>query len=141
MADERKNIDKMTKSEMSFELDNLRMEYDRLSIMRDIMVMVGRMVTTMDLKKIRDYVEKVYKEKVAGDWAFLYGVHDNIVDMANNLAELQNVEELQYFNILMYGMLLNREPKATEGLHTMTSGMKNILVEHLQEEKKGGVSA
>lgn len=141
MADERKNIDKMTKSEMSFELDNLRMEYDRLAIMRDIMVMVGRMVTTMDLKKIRDYVEKVYKEKVAGDWTFLYGVHDNIVDMADKLAELQNVEELQYFNILMYGMLLSKEPRAIEGLHTMTSGMEKMLLEHLQKEKKEGVSA
>lgn len=140
MADERKNIDEMTKSELKFELDNLRMDYDRLAIMRDIMVMVGRMVTTMDLQKIKDFVGKVYKEKVAGDWGFLYGVRDNICDMADNLAGLQNVEELQYFNTLMYGMLLNREPQATDGLHTMTSGMKNILVEHLQESKKGGVA-
>ena len=59
--------------------------------------------------------------------------------MVNNLAEMQNIEELQYFNILMYGILLNKEPKAIEGLHTMTSGMKDILVEHLQKGKKGGV--
>jgi len=138
--EERKNIDKMTKSELAFELDNLRMEYDRMALMQEIMVMVSRMVTTMDLRKIKDYVEKVYKEKVAGDWGFLYGVRDNIVDMANNLAELQNVDELQYFNAFMYGMLLSREPKATEELYTMTSGMKNALLKHLQESEKGGVA-
>lgn len=135
MSDERKNIDEMTKSELKFELDNLRMEYDRLAVMRDIMVIVGRMATTMDLQKIKDYAEKVYDKTVANSWAYLYGVHDNIVDMADNLAELQNVEELQYFNTLMYGMLLNREPQATEGLHTMTSSMKSVLLEHLQERK------
>ncbi len=139
MLEEHKKIDEMAKSELKFELNNLRMEYDRMTLMRDIMVMVGRMVTTIDLQKIKDYVEKVYKEKVSGNWGFYYGVRDNIVDMVNNLAEMQNIEELQYFNILMYGILLNKEPKAIEGLHTMTSGMKDILVEHLQKGKKGGV--
>lgn len=140
MSEEHKKIDEMTKSELKFELNNLRMEYDRMTLMRDIMVMVGRMVTTIDLQKIKDYVEKVYKEKVSGNWGFYYGVRDNIVDMANNLAEMHNIEELQYFNILMYGILLNKESKAIEGLHTMTSGMKDILVEHLQKGKKGGVA-
>lgn len=134
--EERKNIDEMTKSEMSFELDNLRMEYDRLTLVQEIMVMVNHMVTTMDLQRIKDFVEKVYNEKVAGDWGFLYGVRDNIVDMANNLAELQNVDELQYHNIFMYGMLLDKEPKATEGLHTVTSGMNKMLLEHLQKSKE-----
>lgn len=136
MADERKKINEMTKSEMAFELDNLRMEYDRFAIIHDIMVIVGRMVTNMDLKKIKDYVEEVYKEKVAGDWGFSHGVRDNIVDMVNNLAEMQNIKELQYFNVLMYGMLLNKEPKAVEGLYTMTSGMQEILVEHLKRGTK-----
>ena len=64
MLEEHKKIDEMAKSELKFELNNLRMEYDRMTLMRDIMVMVGRMVTTIDLQKIKDYVEKVYKEKV-----------------------------------------------------------------------------
>lgn len=142
MAEERKNIDKMTKSELAVELDHLRIAYDRMVLMQDIVVMVGRMVTTMDLQKIKDYVEKVYKDKVAGNWGFLYGVRDNIVDMANNLAKLQNVDELQYMNSLMYGMLLSKEPRATEGLRTMTSGMKDMLLEHMQEQeaKKGGAA-
>lgn len=88
MVEERKNIDEMTKSELAVELDHLRIAYDRMVLMQDIVVMVGRMVTTMDLWKIKDYVEKVYKDKVAGNWGFLYGVRDNIVDMANNLAKL-----------------------------------------------------
>lgn len=134
--EERKNIDKMTKSEMATELEHIRMDYDRMVLMQEIMVMVSRMVTTMDLQRIKDFTEKVYKEKVAGDWGFLYGVRDNIVDMANNLVKLQNIDELQYQNIFMYGMLLDKEPKATEGLRTVTSGMNKMLLKHLQESRE-----
>ncbi|MCM1441884.1 MAG: hypothetical protein NC131_22130 [Roseburia sp.] len=136
LTEERKKIDSMTKSEMAFELDNLRMEYDRLALMQEIMVIVGRMVTTDELQRIKDYVEKVYKESIAGRWAFIYGVRDNIVDMVNNLADLCNSGELNYFNLLMYGMLLNREPEATKGLHTVTDGMKSILLDNLQENER-----
>lgn len=132
---ERKSIDKMTKSEMATELDILRDDYDRLKLMRDIMNFIGRMVTNVDLKKVRDYTEKVYKQSI-DSLGFLYGKRDNICDMANNLAELWNTEEISFFNELMYDMLLDREPKATKGLYTMTDGMRRAFY----ERKKGEVA-
>ena len=132
---ERKRIDKMTKSDMATELDTLRDDYDRLNLMHEIINFIGRMVMTVDLKKVRDYAEKVYKQSV-DSWGFLYGKRDNICDMANNLAELWNTEELSFFNELMYDMLLDREPKATDGLYTMTDGMRRAFY----ERKKGEVA-
>lgn len=140
MIIERKNIDEMTKSELKAELDELRDEYKMLKLKSDISAICDRFVTSMELQKVKDYAEKVYEQEVVEHWGFWYGVRDNIHDMADKMAELQDFDNLHYFNAFMYGMLLSDNPSATEGLHTMTDDMKKILLKHLLEEKKEGVA-
>ncbi len=135
MKEIRKHVDEMKKEELKFELENVRYEYDKMLLKAEIVKMLDRMVTTDELKQIKDYVEKIYKNDIAGDWGFLFGVRDNIVDMVNNLADKQKAEELQYFNQFMYRMLLERESNATEGLYTVTNGMEKALLEHLLNKK------
>lgn len=122
------NAKTLTKPELETELDDLRIECDRMETKQEIMDIINRIVTVSDLQKIKDYAEKVYKESMK-HWGMMYGVRDNIVDMADNLAELQNFEELQFFNSLMYGMLLDSEPRATENLSTVTDGMRKSFFE------------
>lgn len=131
----KKHVDKMSKSELKIELENLRLEYEDIVLKEEIIKMIKRIPASDALFKIKDYVEKVYKENVAGGWGFMHGVHGNIVDMADNLLEMRNYEQLQYFNCFMYSMLQNREPEATEGLYTMTPGMQKSLIKRLTEEK------
>lgn len=140
MRKEIKHIDEMTKSELKTELDELRCEYKMLKLKSDISAICDRFVTSMELQKVKDYAEKVYKQEVVEHWGFWYGVRDNIRDMADKLAELQDFDHLHYFNAFMYGMLLSDNPSATEGLHTMPDDMKKMLLKHLLEEKKGGVA-
>lgn len=140
MSKERKHVDEMTKSELKTELDELRVEYDMLKLKSDISAICDRFVTSMELQKVKDYVEKVYEQEVVGRWGFWYGVRDNIHDMADKMAELQDFDNLHYFNVFMYGALLDDNPSATDGLHTMTDDMKKMLLKHLLEEKKGDVA-
>lgn len=140
MRKEIKHIDEMTKSELKTELDELRCEYEMLKLKSDISAICDRFVTSMELQKVKDYAEKVYKQEVVERWGFWYGVRDNIRDMADKMAELQDFDHLHYFNAFMYGMLLSDNPSATEGLHTMTDDMKKMLLKHLLEEKKGDVA-
>ena len=135
MEKSRKHIDEMTKTELKVELDDLRNEYDMMALRAEIVKMIDRMVTVSDLKKIRDFVEKVYKKEVAGTWGFWYGMRDNIVDMANNLADEQNIQELQYLNHFMFATVLQNAPDAAKGLHTVTSDMEHSLLKHLREVK------
>lgn len=135
MKESRKYIEEMTKGELKREVETLRYEYDKLRIKEDIVKMLDRIVTNSDLELIRDYVEKIYKKELEKNWGFFYGMRDNIVDMANNLVEVQNVKELQYLNHVMYYMLLDSEPNAVEGLYTMTDGMKKELLKHLMGQK------
>lgn len=135
MKENRKHINEMTKSELRFELDNLRVEYEFLKVKTDIIKMLDRFVTVRELNKIKDYADKVYKQETLKNWGFFYGMRDNIHDMADNLAEMQNIEELQYLATLMYGLLLDKEPKATEGLCSTNETMQKMLLEHLLSEK------
>lgn len=129
-----KDINEMTKAELKCELDNMRIEYDRMALRNDIMKLVDRMVLSMDLQKIKDYTEKIYKREME-NFGFLYGMRDNIHDMADNLANVQNVDELQYFNHVMYFCLLEKEPNATDGLYTMTDAMRKALIEHISNRE------
>lgn len=135
MKENRKHIDKMTKDELRFELDNLRDEYARLKVKSDIIKLLDRFVTASELEKVKEYAEKIYKQEVVKNWGFFYGMRDNIHDMADNLAERQNIEELQYFATFMYGVLLNKEPQAIEGLNATNKTMQKMLLEHLTSEK------
>lgn len=135
MKENRKHVDEMTKSELRFELDDLRVEYEFLKVKTDIIKLLDRFVTVDELNKIKDYAEKVYKQETMKDWGFFYGMRDNVHDMADNLVEMQNVEELQYFATLMYGLLLDKEPKAIEGLYSTNETMQKMLLEHLMSEK------
>ncbi|MGN0340145.1 MAG: hypothetical protein ACI4D0_06575 [Lachnospira sp.] len=134
IKEQRKDINEMTKAELRFELDNMRIEYDRMVLRNDIMKLVDRMVLSMDLQKVKDFVEDVYKQEME-HWGFLYGMRDNIHDMADNLADMQNVDELQYFNHAMYYCLLDREPEATEGIYTTTGSMRKAVIEHLAKRE------
>lgn len=134
--EQRKDINEMTKAELRCELDNMRIEYDRMTLRNDIVKLVDRMVLSMDLQKVKDYTEKIYKQEME-HWGFLYGMRDNLCDMANNLTNMQNVDELQYINHVMYYCLLDREPEATEGLYTTTDSMAKAKLEHIE---KGGVA-
>lgn len=130
IKEQRKDIDEMTKAELRCELDNMRIEYDIMTLRNDIVKLVDRMVLSMDLQKVKDFTEDIYKQEME-HWGFLYGMRDNIHDMADNLADMQNVNELQYFNHLMYFCLLDKEYKATEGLYTNTDSMGKALLKHL----------
>lgn len=135
MKENRKHIDEMTKSELKFELDNLRDEYALLKVKTDIIKLLDRFVTVDELDKVKNYAEKVYKQETLKHWDFFFGMRDNIHDMADNLVEMQNVEELQFFATLMYGSLLDKEPKAIEGLYSTNETMQKMLLEHLMSEK------
>lgn len=134
IIEQRKDINEMTKAELRFELDNMRIEYDRMALRNDIMKLVDRIVLSMDLQKIKDFAEDVYKQEME-HWGFLYGMRDNLCDMANNLTNMQNVDELQYINHVMYYCLLDREPEATEGLYTITDSMRKAVLEHLAKRE------
>lgn len=140
MSKERKDIDDMTKSELKFELDKLRSEYDKLKLKDEISAICDRFVTSMELQKVKDYAEKVYKQEVVERWGFLYGVRDNIHDMTDRLLETQDFDSLNYLNVFMYGMLLQKNPVVVEDLCTMTDDMKKMLFKHLLEEKKEGAA-
>ena len=131
--EQRKDINKMTKEELRFELEDLRDEYERMTLRNDIVKLVDRMVLFTDLQKVKDYIEGVYKQEME-EWGFLYGMRDNIHDIADNLANVQNVNELQYFNHFMYLKLLDKKPKATEGLYTITNDMRKAKLEHIEKE-------
>lgn len=134
IIEQRKDINEMTKAELRFELDNMRIEYDRMALRNDIMKLVDRIVLSMDLQKIKDFADDVYKQEME-HWGFLYGMRDNIHDMADNLADMQNVDELQYINHVMYYYLLDREPEATEGLYTITDSMRKAVLEYLAKRE------
>lgn len=136
---ERKNIDEMTKAELKTELEDLRNEYDSLEIKNDIVKMLDRMPTSIELQEIRKCVEKVYKKSTVEHWGFLNGVHDNICDMADNLLEVRDFNTLNYLNVFVYATLLHDNPTATEGVKTITGDMEKLLLKHLMAEK-GGVA-
>ena len=50
---ERKSIDEMTKAELKRELDGLRCEYDTLKVKDDIIKILDRMPTSIELEEIR----------------------------------------------------------------------------------------
>lgn len=137
MNNKKKNIDidKMTKSELKTELDDLRYEHEKLKVKTDIIKLLDRFVTIDELEKIRDFAEKIYKNETVKNWGFLYGMRDNIIDMADNLAEIENVDELQYLAHFMFGMLLDKEPSATDRLYTMTPTMKEMLLDNMTSKK------
>ncbi len=128
------DINKMSKADLRIELEDLRLEHKIIKLREDIIKMINRIDATGELEKIKDFAEKQYKDSYLAKFGCLGGMRDNIQDMAENLAEIQNTKELQYFNGLMYGLLLDRDPDATDGLY-MTPGMENMLLKHLQ--KKG----
>lgn len=128
------DINKMSKTDLRIELDDLRREYKIIKLREDIIKMINRIDTTDELEKIKKFTEKQYNDSYLANFGYLSGMRDNIQDMAENLAEIQNINELRYFNGLMYGLLLDREPDATDGLY-MTPGMESMLLKHLQ--KKG----
>lgn len=134
-----KNVDEMTKAELKRALEDLRCEYDALKIKNDIIKLLDRMPTSMDLKEIKKYAEKVYQKSMDKHWGFLNGVHDNICNMADNLLEARDFNTLKYLNAFVYATLLNENPTATEGIKTMTDDMKALLLKHLMAEK-GGVA-
>lgn len=118
------------------ELEEIKEEYDLMKAKEETKKIIDRMVTINEVEKIKSYAEKIYNQSIAGDWAFLYGMRDNIHDMTDNLADEQNWEQLQFFNTFMYGVLLDQEPNAVKNLHTLTGGMKEIFFENA---KKVGV--
>lgn len=126
----------MTKAQiehLQFELEKAKDECELMKAKEEVKEYIDRLVTIKSVNKAKEYVEKVYKEQMK-TWGFLFGMRDNIVDMANNLADLQNVNELQYLQHVMYCMLLDCEPNATKGLHTTTDGMEKALLKHLKKE-------
>lgn len=125
----------MTKEELKFELENMNDEYELLKVKSDIIKLLDRFVTVNELEKIKEYVEKIYKQEVVKDWGFFYGMRDNIHIMADNLVEMNKIEALQYFATFMYGSLLDREPEAVGGLCATNKTMENMLLEHLKSEK------
>ncbi len=125
-----KPVDKMTLTELQNELCDLSEKYERLELMWEILKTASRVVTSTDLRKIKDYSEDVYKKDMES-WGFLHGMRDNICDMADNLVKMQNVGELQRFNAFIYTILLDEAPKATDGLYTVTDGMKKVLFESM----------
>lgn len=128
----RKDINEMTKAELRCELDNMRIEYDKMALRNDIVKLVDRIVLSWDLQKIKDFVEDIYKQDME-HWGFLHGMRDNIHDMADNLVNEQNVDELQYYNHLMYFGLLDREPNAIEGLYTITDSMAKAKLKYVEK--------
>ena len=129
------DINKMSKSDLRFELDNLRIEYEYMMLQKEIHKLVDRIPFISALEEVKEFVEKIYEKKVTNDCICTHGARDNIVDMADNLLSTLNWKQLEYFNEFMYGMLLDREPSATDGLYNMTPGMESMLLKHLQ--KKG----
>lgn len=95
---ERKSIDEMTKAELKRELDELRCDYDTLKIKNDIIKLLDRMPTSIELEKVSKYAEKVYQKSIDNDWTFLHGVHDNICNMVDNLLEAGDYRTLNYLN-------------------------------------------
>ena len=136
---ERKSIDEMTKAELKRELDGLRCEYDTLKVKDDIIKILDRMPTSIELEEIRKYAEKVYQKSIDKHWYFLNGVHDNICNMVDNLLETGDYSTLNYLNCSVYGKLLDENPTATEGVKTMTGDMEKLLLKHLMAER-GGVA-
>lgn len=136
---ERKLVDEMTKAELKRELDDLRCEYDTLKTKNDIIKLLDRMPTSIELEEVKKCAEKIYQKSMDKHWGFLNGVHDNICDMADNLLETRDCTMLNHLNVFVYGTLLHENPTATEGVKTMTDNMKKMLLEHLMAEK-GGVA-
>lgn len=136
---ERKSIDEMTKAELKRELDDLRCDYDTLKAKDDIIKILDRMPTSIELEEVRKYAEKMYQKSVDKHWSFLNGVHDNICNMVDNLLESRDYSMLNYLNCFVYGKLLSENPTAAEGAKTMTDDMEKLLLRHLMAER-GGVA-
>ena len=136
---ERKSIDEMTKAELKRELDDLRCDYDTLKAKDDIIKILDRMPTSIELEEVRKYAEKMYQKSVDKHWSFLYGVHDNICNMVDNLLESRDYSMLNYLNCFVSGKLLSENPTAAEGAKTMTDDMEKLLLRHLMAER-GGVA-
>lgn len=134
-----KNIDTMKKSDLAFELDNLVDDYNRLVLIHEITELVNRLPLITDLEAVKEAVQKIYSNSLK-TWGFLFGTHDNIVDMANNLLESQNAVALSNMNKLMYTFLLHVDdtPEATEGLYYTDAGMKDSLLKYYEKKKQEG---
>ena len=133
---QRKNINEMTKRELTLELDDMRDEYDRLTIINDIIKIVNRIALISDLQKVKAFTEQIYKQEMEEEWLYsIYGMRDNIHDMADNLVVEDCREELLYYSHLMYGFLLDRVPEATEGLYAITDEMRKVLLKHITKDK------
>lgn len=120
-----------------YELEEIKEEYDLLIAKEQAKQFIDKLVTIDEVNSIKDYAEDVYKNSITDTWGFLYGMRDNIHDMTENLAKVQDYQKLQYFNTLMYGILLEHKPNIVDGLYTMSKPMKDILLEHLL---KGGAA-
>ena len=134
-----KDIDKMTKDELRFELDNLRDDYKHLKLMNDIVSLILKFPTSIELEKVKTATEKAYNESLK-DWGFWYGMRDNIVKMAEMATDSQNIDELQYLNMFMFCTLLDNMPEIVDGIPFMTDNMKKYCFERMQEKKKDGVA-
>lgn len=126
-TEKREHVDKMKKSDLRFELENMRDEYDKSMLKQEICRMIDRMTLASDLRKVRDYTELVYKEFATNEhWWRIHGMKDNIVSMVENLSEQYQAGELQYWCDFMYGRLSRSEElsKALTECVIVTDGMR-----------------
>lgn len=140
MKDETKKIKKLKEKveELEFELDecqhDLKIATTKLELIEFI---ASSKLCSKDIKELLESAKKRYKKWQGLSSAELYEY--NICTMAKNLHSLytsEAMEELQYFNALMYGMLLRMENSEVylKDL-TLTDTMKVAKLEHLEQKQ------
>lgn len=115
------------------EFELMKDEYEIIRVKEETKKCIDRLVCIDEVNKVKSFVNKIYNDDMEKHWGFLFGMRDNIHDMADKLADMQDWNRLQYFNLLMYGVLLEEVPSAVDGLHTMSKPMKELLLEKLMK--------
>ena len=132
-----KDIDKMSKNELRFELDTLRDDYRHLESIVEIIRILLKLPTYIELEQVKSKAEAVYKKSM-DSWGFLFGLRDNIIKMAETLAEKREVEELKQENMLMFYGVYDTVPEIIDDIPFITDEMKNHCFEQEMEKRKGG---
>lgn len=139
MKDETKKIKELKEKVADLELELEDCKYDlKTALTRlELIGLIYQKLTSKDVEELLESAKKRYKKWQGLSSAELY--EHNICTMAKNLHSLytsEAIEELQYFNTLMYGMLLRMENSEVylKDL-TLTDTMKVAKLEHLEQKQ------
>lgn len=105
-TEERTPVYEMKKADLMSDLEMMRDDYDKLMLKQELHRMIDRIESVSKLQEVRDYTEKAYMD-FANSWRSVFGCRDDIVFMADYLAERLDSDGLVYLSHFMYGKVLD----------------------------------